>query len=134
MAKVRPFDASKTKEAIRLYKEGASIAELKERYHCYGNPIVSRLKAAGVYKGSQHKAAAAKPAQRREAAVATGKITVTNGITPKELVDTIARSVAAAAFGNARFTPEPMTRAEMFDKVQRGVQDSVKKMKIGFHA
>ena|SRR5258708_3428078 len=134
MAKVKPFDDSKTAEAIRLYKGGATVAELKARYHTYGNPIVSRLKAAGVYR------AAGRPTTAKPVKAKAGKKTAapqairTNGMTTKEVVDQLARSVATAAFGDARFTPVPMTRTEIFERIQDGVQQGVKRMKIGFHA
>lgn len=131
MAKVKPFDNSKTAEAIRLYKNGATIADLKARFHSYGNPIVARLKAAGVYKPERTVGRAAVKSSGKKVAVMQPKA---NGLTSKEIVDSIARGVAAAAFGNARFTPEPMTRTEMFSRIHTGVQDSMKKMRIGFHA
>lgn len=137
MAKVRPFDDRNTKEAIRLYKQGASVAELKAKYHSYGNPIVTRLKAAGIYKGPvAARKAAAKPAPRVKAGAprANGTAKVNGFTSRQELVDSISRAVATTAFGNARFTPEPMTRSEIFSRIQDGVEQSVKKLKIGFHA
>lgn len=53
MAKAKKFDEKKLPELIRLYKDGATISELKERYSTYGNPLVRRLKEAGVYKAAR---------------------------------------------------------------------------------
>lgn len=131
MAKVKPWNEKNTKEAIRLFKSGTSVAELKRRFQSYGNPIVTRLKAAGVYKPGRAVVAPARKVGKVAAAKTNGK---TNGMTSKEVVDSISRSVATAAFGNARFTPEPMTRAEIFERIQDGVQAATKRMKIGFHA
>lgn len=49
-AAVKKFNDKNTAEAIRLFKQGKTIAELKRHFHSYGNPIVARLKAAGVYR------------------------------------------------------------------------------------
>ena len=50
MAKTKKFDDKNLKEMIALYKKGASIEDLKAKYHCYGNPLVRRLKEAGCYR------------------------------------------------------------------------------------
>jgi|SRR5579859_1013613 len=131
--KVKPWNDKNTKEAIRLYRQGTSVADLKKRFQSYGNPIVTRLKAAGVYKPGRAVAAKA-PATKAGKAAAVKTNGKSNGITPQEVVDSISRSVATAAFGNARFTPEPMTRAEIFERIQDGVSAATKKLKIGFHA
>lgn len=133
MKTAKPFDVQKHgAEAVRLYKQHVSIAEMKRKWHCYGNPIVAHLKKAGVYLGAVAVGKAAPKATTRKR---TDVVSMRpNGITSKELVETISRGVAAAAFGNARFTPEPMTRTEMFEKIQAGVTESVKRMNIGFHS
>ena len=135
MAKVKPWNEENTKEALRLYKQGTSVAELKKRFQSYGNPIVTRLKAAGVYKAGRA-VAATKPVKVKagKKAAAPQATLRTNGMTTKEVVDQLARSVATAAFGDARFTPVPMTRTEIFERIQDGVEQGVKRMKIGFHA
>ncbi len=43
------FDKNHTAELIKLYKGGATISDLKKKWHCNGNPLVARLKEAGVY-------------------------------------------------------------------------------------
>ncbi len=89
---------------------------------------------------SQQHAKAATPTTKgkpgkRPTAVASPPLTLkANSLTTKEFVESISRSVAAAAFADARFTPAPMTRTEMFDKVRVGVEEGVKKSGIGFHA
>src|SRR5580698_391381 len=59
----RPFNEAKdtvflfnpkfASEAVRLYKSGKSVADLKRRYHTYGNPIVAALKEAKVFKAGR---------------------------------------------------------------------------------
>jgi hypothetical protein len=63
---IKKFDDKNLPEAIKLYKSGSSIAELKRKFHCYGNPLVARLKKAGVY-GKVEKKVAAKSKIARKA-------------------------------------------------------------------
>src|SRR5258708_4816065 len=85
MAKVKPWNEENTKEALRLYKQGTSVAELKKRFQSYGNPIVTRLKAAGVYKAGRA-VAATKPVKVKagKKAAAPQATLRTNGMTTKE--------------------------------------------------
>lgn len=65
---IKKFDDKNLPEAIKLYKAGSSIAELKRKFRCYGNPIVARLKKAGVYGKVEKKApASAKTKAARKA-------------------------------------------------------------------
>lgn len=57
-----------------------------------------------------------------------------NGMSPKQVVETISRAVAQAAFANAQYQPPPMTRQEQFDSIQKGVNAGIKKLGVGFHA
>jgi len=125
--KIVPFDDANTLVAVKMYKTGKSVAEIARHFHSYGNPIVARLKAAGIYKGSAGTAAVSSRTAQRETVLATGTLS-------HEAIDAIAKGIAAAAFGDARFTPQPMTRAEMFEKIHDGVEQGVKKAGIGFHA
>ncbi len=63
MAHGKEFYDEKLSELVKLYKGGATIAELKKKWRCNGNPLVARLKEAGVYKAGAVKAKArtAKP-------------------------------------------------------------------------
>lgn len=51
--RARPFNRKNLPQLIRLYKKGWTIAALKRKWHCYGNPITKLLIEAGVYRGSQ---------------------------------------------------------------------------------
>jgi hypothetical protein len=55
-------------------------------------------------------------------------------LTSGEAIAVLARSVAHAAFGDALLTPQPQNRNEMFERVQKGVKEGIKKLGIGFHA
>lgn len=48
--KVQKFNDKNLAELIRLYKAGNTVADLKRKWRCYGNPLVTRLRKAGVYK------------------------------------------------------------------------------------
>jgi hypothetical protein len=54
----KKFDDKNLAELIRLYKAGSSIADLKRKWRCYGNPLVTRLKKGGVYDKVEKKAPA----------------------------------------------------------------------------
>ncbi len=79
MAHGKDFYDEKIPELVKLYKGGATIAELKKKWRCNGNPLVARLKGAGVYKASAVKAKArtAKPkAARKRRELVGNRITV----------------------------------------------------------
>src|SRR6266852_508059 len=48
----RPFNEKNLPQLIRLYKKGWTIAALKRKFRCYGNPITRLLVDAGVYRKS----------------------------------------------------------------------------------
>src|SRR5579859_506421 len=75
------FDENHLDELVKLYKGGAKIAELKKKFRCNGNPLVARLKEAGVYKADgavkRAKKATDKPkAARKRRELVGNRITV----------------------------------------------------------
>jgi hypothetical protein len=94
------FNDKHLAEMIAKYKAGATIADLKRHYGCYGNPLVKRLTKAGVYQPDREIKAAvpvvkakavAKPAKQPKA-----KATPTASALAAVARDTAARTTKAA--------------------------------------
>jgi len=82
-SKGKEFYDSKIPELVKLYKGGATIAELKKKWHCNGNPLVARLKAEGVYKEPGKKAAKSKAARKQRALIGNRVTVYEPGKAPK---------------------------------------------------
>lgn len=101
----------------------------------YGRePAASALER---WETHQHQPSATQPKQRitTEQVVDVGKVLAARQteLTSGEAITVLARAVAHAAYGDATLTPQPISREEMFERVQKGVKEGVKKLGIGFH-
>lgn len=120
---------------IKLWKQGDSIREIAQATgasEVWARRVIS-TKAPDAYKEglaarhSESGNSTEAPRGRQPRIKANG-----GSATTKQVVETIARAVAQAAFGDAKLVSQPMTRTEMFNHIQAGVKEGVKK--IGFHS
>lgn len=119
---------------IKLWKQGDSIREIAQatgasevwarRVIATKDPMA--YKAGLAARHSESGSATESPQGRQPRVKANG-----GSATTKQVIETIARAVAQAAFGDAKLVSQPMTRTEMFNSIQAGVKEGVKK--IGFH-
>lgn len=110
----RKFNDKNLSKLIRLFKAGKTIAQLKKIFRTYGNPLVRRLKDAGVYRKQKAKAAA-KPAKKTHRPAPKPHVAATRPVDP--LANTTVVDGNGAPVGKASaFTPEEQDEIAGYQK------------------
>lgn len=124
---------------IDLFKSGKSISQISTltkasdvwTRRVIANAVPDLYKQSVAHSRSQR---AEMRAESTSAVVRAGAGTAAQVMLDKNVVEQIARAVAAATFSDAEYVPKPQTRNEIFAKVSDGVRNGLKTAGYGFHS